>query len=123
MKRPLGDIAGRLAFALHREIVKRVPRRFKNVISVQQQNNVWVVGTNDEIFQFWEEGTRPHIIRPKNKQSLKFKWANAPAGIPNIDGEYFFKKVRHPGTKGHFLFKEIVEDENLMNDLLKQAFS
>jgi hypothetical protein len=40
------------------------------------------------VFVHW--GTRPHIIRPKNKKALRW-----PAG-----GAFAFaKKVRHPGTK------------------------
>ncbi len=40
---------------------------------------------------FLEEGTRPHVIRPKNKKALAFYWENE--GIDFV-GPY----VNHPGT-------------------------
>jgi len=42
-----------------------------------------------------EDGTRPHIIRAKNKKSLK--WGN-PAK--------FAKSVRHPGTRPYHIFRD-----------------
>lgn len=41
-----------------------------------------------------EEGSKPHIIRPKNKKALYWRGANHPV-----------KQVNHPGTKG----KPIIE--------------
>lgn len=38
-----------------------------------------------------QKGTRPHVIRPKNTQALRFFW-------PAAGGVVFFKQVNHPGT-------------------------
>lgn len=41
------------------------------------------------------EGTRPHTIRARNALALRFEWNRGPRGA----GVYFFKWVKHPGTK------------------------
>lgn len=43
-----------------------------------------------------EEGTRPHVIRPRKKRALRF-----PAG----GREVFARQVQHPGTKGVHMLK------------------
>ena len=57
-----------------------------------------------------EEGTRPHIIRAKNKKALYWKGAKHPA-----------KSVRHPGSKAKpFLIPAFEkEKEVIMKDLEK----
>jgi hypothetical protein len=48
------------------------------------------------------EGTRPHIIRPKRKQALRFFWKKK--GVTVIA-----KSVRHPGTKARpWLWRALV---------------
>jgi hypothetical protein len=47
--------------------------------------------TLPEYAKFVEFGTRPHIILPKNKTSLKFKVAGGQ--------EILTKRVEHPGTR------------------------
>jgi len=122
MNEVLGKIVGRFAFLLHREIVLRVDRRFKNRITVNEENGMWTIGTNDEIFRFWERGTRPHEIKPKNANALKFEWPSFPTGLPpSIDGFHYFKKVNHPGTKGKEVLRKVVEDTELLNRLLEES--
>ena len=41
---------------------------------------------------FVREGTRPHIIRPRNAKVLSFYW-------DAVGSQVFFAFVRHPGTK------------------------
>jgi hypothetical protein len=50
-----------------------------------------------------EDGTRPHIIRPRNKRALRFR--------PGGSGRYVFAKfVRHPGTRPQpFMDRALVE--------------
>ncbi|MHB9075788.1 MAG: hypothetical protein ACYC6G_19985 [Desulfobaccales bacterium] len=57
-----------------------------------------------------EKGSRPHVIRPRNKKALAFMpFANfslAEAGAQG--GEVVVKSVHHPGTKGtHFVEKAL----------------
>lgn len=47
------------------------------------------VGTNDQIAQFLEYGTKPHIIRARNARALRFE-----VGSQVV----FAKYVNHPGT-------------------------
>jgi len=49
---------------------------------------------NQDVILYFEEGTKPHVIEPVEKQALRW-----------IDGgeERFAKSVAHPGTMGHFM--------------------
>lgn len=59
------------------------------------------VGTNVVYARAMEFGAKipAHIIRPRVKQALAFKWPNAPAGAkPGKGGLFVFKSVNHPGA-------------------------
>jgi hypothetical protein len=82
----------RLASMLLQSIKDETPVR----TGALQQSLHWVpVGKTDELWglyygQYVIYGTRPHIIKPKNKKVLRFV----------IDGDVIFaKQVKHPGTK------------------------
>lgn len=45
--------------------------------------------------------TRPHVIKAKNAQALRFNW-------PKAGGVVYFKQVHHPGTPGNPWFFDIV---------------
>lgn len=47
---------------------------------------------------FLEEGTKPHIIKPKSKKALYWNGASHPV-----------KQVRHPGTKGDPLIERTLK--------------
>ncbi len=52
--------------------------------------SVFTVGSDVEYAQMVHDGTRPHIIRPKRAQALRFR----------IGGRIVYAKVvHHPGTK------------------------
>lgn len=51
---------------------------------------------------FVHEGTRPHIIRPKNKKGLANKKT----------GAFFGKEVHHPGTKANPYLQNAVDNYN-----------
>ena len=59
------------------------------------------VGSDLEYAAAVNDGSRPHIIRPRTKQVLKFQ----------VGGQTVFAKVvHHPGTKGvHFLDRALRE--------------
>ena len=50
-----------------------------------------------------EQGTRPHVIRPRNRKALRFPATRADArlsGAPRKGGRVrFAKRVMHPGTR------------------------
>lgn len=49
-----------------------------------------VIATDDEIFAYQNDGTKPHTILPRQRRVLRFQ-----AG----GGTVFARRVRHPGTK------------------------
>lgn len=57
---------------------------------------------------FLEEGTPPHIIRPKNKKALYWKGAAHPV-----------KQVNHPGTKAYPILEDTIKSNKnrLINDI------
>jgi len=57
-------------------------------------------GTNVEYAEDVEYGTRPHVIKPKNKQALHWKEGNT---------DIFAKEVHHPGTKAQPFFEPAVK--------------
>jgi hypothetical protein len=124
IKKKLNEVIGKFAFLLHREIINRVPSRFRNRIVVNERNGEWSIGTNEKIFIYWEKGTKSHDIYPKFAKSLRFEWENHPVDFPPApDGFHYLKKVRHPGTKGKEIIKEISENKALLNKLLRQAIN
>lgn len=48
------------------------------------------------------EGTQPHVIEARNGGALSFWWANGPDGA----GQYFMKRVQHPGTRPVHFFTD-----------------
>ncbi len=58
---------------------------------VEVQNNEYTIYTSHGVQygEYLENGTPPHIIRPKNKKALYWKGVAHPV-----------KQVNHPGTKG-----------------------
>ncbi|WP_418775900.1 HK97 gp10 family phage protein [Intestinibacter bartlettii] len=69
-------------------------------------------GTNVEYAEDVEYGTRPHTIRPKDKQALHWKEGNT---------DIFAKEVHHPGTKAKPFFEPAVKknEDKLDKDLDK----
>jgi len=81
----------------------------------EQGNGEYLIGTNDEIWKYVDEGTRPHTIRPRGR-FLKFapgsKAKTKPgglisgSGVPG-SGVVFARVVRHPGTKARLFSQQI----------------
>jgi hypothetical protein len=84
------------------------------------ENLAAMVSTDDKIFGYVDEGTRPHVIRAKNGKRLAFQWAGpgsyraktspgvigSTAGGPS--GEMVYPvEVHHPGTKARHFDKMI----------------
>lgn len=59
------------------------------------------VGSSVPYALMHHEGTKPHMIYPKNHKFLKFKPRGGSRGGWNVlaDGSVLARKVRHPGTK------------------------
>jgi hypothetical protein len=66
-----------------------------------------VIGTDDQIFEYVDDGTKPHIITPKRAKRLVFSPGGSPKTRPGVvgsgsgsrgDTRVFAKVVHHPGT-------------------------
>ncbi len=73
-------------------------------------NPVWDISTNDEIYGYVSQGTRPHVIKPRNARILVFKqggfraksrpgFIGSNAGSPATGETRIAKVVHHPGTE------------------------
>jgi hypothetical protein len=63
----------------------RVERR-----SILGFRNRWTIGSDVDYAPMVHDGTRPHIIRPKNAKALRFR----------VNGRVVYARVvRHPGTR------------------------
>lgn len=96
-----------------REMERDVKGAFSDAVSAWKHQPTWrgyvrvdntsiyiSVGTTDEIFKFVDEGTIPHIIRPKRPGGF-LHWVST-------DGaDHFAKEVHHPGTKAQEITKSI----------------
>lgn len=92
---------------------------FEVVINVNPNIEI-LVGTDDEIYGYVDEGTKPHIIKPKRARALSFQWGGKGSYMaktkPGVIGSQpggprgpmvSFKQVHHPGTKARGFSKAI----------------
>lgn len=79
-----------------------------------------VVGTDNEIFRFIDEGTRPHLIVPRNAKVLAFPSGFRAKTSPGVIGSSaggsfgntrYARAVYHPGTRAR-LFTKIIQARN-----------
>ena len=93
-----------LATEVWKEAINNAPRvtgtlkRSIRIIPVDSLTKKISTGIRYAIFV--EEGTRPHIIKPRRAKALHW--------IVNKT-HYFSKLVRHPGTKGQYFMKRAME--------------
>ena len=97
-----------------------------DIVSVK----VW---TEDEIYGYVDQGTKPHVIKPKNKPRLAFMVGGTPKTSPGVDtagpglpGTDLVvlpvgMAVHHPGTKARNFTKEI-RKYNLRNDSFQSQY-
>jgi hypothetical protein len=92
--------------------------RFVKVVSLMAPGPTLLVGTDDEIYGYVEEGTRPHIILPRRAKALRFKTGYKAKTRPGVIGSFpggasgpvvFSQGVLHPGTKPRDFSKKIQE--------------
>lgn len=119
-----------VAQTLRRELMRRFERtvqtwrrrpRFEVVQDVGPDRLSLLAGTDDEVYRYVDEGTRPHIIEPKGAgYPLRFQSMYQAKTIPGVigsqaggpSGPYVSAmRVRHPGTRARrftqAIFKEV----------------
>lgn len=109
------DKAGpRIALALLEEIQIEAPvdtGRLRSSLKIIYRNKILIISGVDYILHI-EFGTKPHIIRPKTKKSLKFE-VGKKARLGRKEGPdkalvVFAKEVKHPGTKPNPFIRDTV---------------
>lgn len=90
---------------------------FQEVISLGGNSPSVLVGTDDEIYRYVDEGTKAHIIRPKKAKRLRFQGTYTAKTSPGVIGSssggssgdvIYSTGVHHPGTKAR-KFSQAIE--------------
>ncbi|MEU4106323.1 HK97 gp10 family phage protein [Streptomyces tanashiensis] len=90
-----GEIAARQVVARAKVLAPVDTGRLRASIRVERRSTFglrqrWTVGSDVEYAPMVNDGTRPHIIRPRRAKALKFK----------VGGRTVYAKVvHHPGTR------------------------
>lgn len=92
--------------------------KFVGTISTRSGGAEFLVGTDDEIYRYVNEGTKPHVIRPVRAKVLAFAGTYQAKTTPRVigsggggpSGDIMFRRVvNHPGTKAREFDKVIAE--------------
>lgn len=99
--------------------------------AIEQDENSRTIGTDDEIYGYVSEGTRPHVIVAKAGGSLAFGPGSTPKTQPRVIGSgpggrggavIFRPRVNHPGTEARDFESAIAEEaEEFFPALMQQA--
>ena len=73
------------------KFVDRGGETHKSIVHKTEGDTKGTVYLASKVAVFMHEGTRPHIIRPRIKRSLRW--------MVGLDNEVYAKVVHHPGTK------------------------
>jgi hypothetical protein len=83
-----------------------------------------IVGTDDRIYGYVDQGTRPHIIRPKHAKALAFLSGYRAKTAPGVIGatggggfgsRVFAQLVHHPGTKARKFTQTIFDKHKALS--------
>lgn len=90
-----GEIAARQVVARAKVLAPVDTGRLRASIRVERRSTFglrqrWTVGSDVEYAPMVNDGTKPHIIRPRTKKALKFKMGGKTV---------YAKVVHHPGTR------------------------
>lgn len=90
--------------------------KFELVIALGKTKAEFLVGTDDKIYGYVDEGTKPHTIVPKKAKVLRFsnvyRAKTSPGVIGSSDGgssgdPVFTQVVKHPGIRARKFSKTI----------------
>jgi len=106
----------------------------KPEFTVHVTKYTFTISTVDEIYGMVNDGTPPHVIRPRKPGGvLAFKAAYKPKTIPNFIGSkpgggsgetVFVKEVNHPGTVARNFVETIrKKTKPIFAELLQEAMS
>jgi hypothetical protein len=107
--------------------------KFETVTDITSGDMTILVGTDDEVYGYVDEGTRPHVITPKANNPrglLFFQEGYVAKTVPRVLGSraggrfgavVAAKAVRHPGTEARG-FTQMIQDKTrrrYQRDMLK----
>lgn len=121
----------------YKETVKtwKTKPEFETIVTLRGGKAEFLVGTDNEIYRYVDEGTKPHPIFPKKAKFLRFQSGYSAKTTPGIIGstsggrsgsEVFSRGVQHPGTKPR-KFSELINKKyksrfkDEMHDSMKRA--
>lgn len=93
--------------------------KFEVLVSLTKPGPTVVVDTNDPIYRYVSEGTKPHVILPKRAKALAFKGTYTAKTVPGViesraggsgGADVFSQGVLHPGTKPR-RFQKLIADK------------
>lgn len=88
------------------------------VFTIKEHGADRIITTDDEIWGYVDEGTRPHVIVAKRARRLRFAVGGQPKTTPvritsgggsQGSAVLFRPKVNHPGTKARLFTKQIAK--------------
>lgn len=91
---------------------------FRNIVKTSGKAVELSVTTSDKIYGYVDEGTKPHIIRPRTKKALafssKFRPKTRPRQIRSLKGytgkvDTVRPEVHHPGTEAREFTETLTE--------------
>lgn len=98
----------------------KTPVEFETVISLRSSRAEFLVGTNSKIYEYVDQGTKPHVILPKKAKMLKFQTGYTAKTTPGVIGSVtggatgsivYSRGVMHPGTKAR-RFSELINKKH-----------
>ena len=95
----------RIAIRMQNELILKAPvdtGRLRNSIKVGSDENGLIIVMVDYA-KFVEFGSPPHIIKPKNKESLRFKGKGKKF--------VFTKEVKHPGSRPNPFIRNTINNK------------
>lgn len=128
--------AGKILKRDHEKVVSQWNHKPKfgyvyRVSEIEISANVYAYGANAKIFFWVNDGTKPHVIRPKRSKYLKFRTNYKPrtarggfGGPGRAEGGWVnAKQVNHPGIQARDFTKMIVSRARpRFNRLTESAF-
>ncbi|MBA3867775.1 MAG: hypothetical protein H0X30_01325 [Anaerolineae bacterium] len=107
--------------------------KFAVVVGENAAAYVVFAGTNDQIYRYVDEGTKPHDIKPKRSKFLRFSSGYTAKGKTGVIGSQpggssgdnvFSQGVHHPGFAGrHFTVLIAKRRQKTMEQEMSQALA
>lgn len=107
-------LAAKADFGVVTQTWRRTP-----AFAIEKEPNARTVATEDQVFGFVDDGTKPHLIAPRNGKALRFGVPFSAKTVPGViasragstGGSVIIRRkpVRHPGTKARNFSQTIAQ--------------